>query len=99
MWDGDAGPVAAVPVLPDPVARDEERVLARWGLLGEGAVPVFTPGARYPMAGLAAAGGGPRGLRPVEGRVLRADRDVADVKGLPRRAGPIPLPASCCHGC
>lgn len=42
----------AVPVLPDPVPRDGERVLARWGLLGEGAVPVFTPGARYPLAGL-----------------------------------------------
>ena len=26
--------------------------LARWGLLGEGAVPVFTAGARYPLAGL-----------------------------------------------
>jgi hypothetical protein len=39
-------------VLPDPVRRDGERVLARWGLLGEGAVPVFTPGARYPLAGL-----------------------------------------------
>ena len=26
--------------------------LARWGLLGEGAGPVFTPGARYPLAGL-----------------------------------------------
>jgi hypothetical protein len=50
-WDGDAGP-AAVPVLPDPVPRDAERVLARWGLLGEGAVPVFTSGARYPLAGL-----------------------------------------------
>ena len=48
--DGDAG--ALVPVLPDPVPRDAERVLARWGLLGEGAVPVFTPGARYPLAGL-----------------------------------------------
>ena len=43
---------AAVPVLPDPVPRDGERALARWGLLGEGAVPVFTPGARYPLAGL-----------------------------------------------
>src|SRR5271169_3078479 len=43
---------AAVPVLPDPVPRDGERVLARWGLLGEGAGPVFTPGARYPLAGL-----------------------------------------------
>jgi hypothetical protein len=41
-----------VPVLPDPVPRDGERALARWGLLGEGAVPVFTPGARYPLAGL-----------------------------------------------
>ncbi len=49
---GDAGLGAAVPVLPDPVPRDAERALARWGLLGEGAVPVFTPGARYPLAGL-----------------------------------------------
>jgi Transposase protein len=56
----DAGPAAGseepaaggLPVLPDPVARDGERVLARWGLLGEGAGPVFAPGARYPLAGL-----------------------------------------------
>ena len=41
-----------LPVLPDPVARDGERVLARFGLLGEGAAPVFRPGARYPLAGL-----------------------------------------------
>ena len=46
------GPPGTLPVLPDPVARDGERVLARFGLLGEGAVPVFTPGARYPLAGL-----------------------------------------------
>jgi transposase len=39
-------------VLPDPVPRDGERALARWGLLGEGAEPVFAPGARYPLAGL-----------------------------------------------
>ena len=50
--DGEEGRGAAVPVLPDPVPRDGERVLARWGLLGEGAVPVFTAGARYPLAGL-----------------------------------------------
>ena len=58
--EDSAGPVAgdddagrgAVPVLPDPVPRDAERALARWGLLGEGAGPVFTPGARYPLAGL-----------------------------------------------
>jgi transposase-like protein len=50
--DGEQDPAAPVPVLPDPVRRDGERVLARWGLLGEGAVPVFTPGARYPLAGL-----------------------------------------------
>jgi transposase len=50
--DGDAGQGSAVPVLPDPVPRDGERALARWGLLGEGAEPVFTPGARYPLAGL-----------------------------------------------
>ena len=49
--DDDAGQ-GAVPVLPDPVPRHAERVLARWGLLGEGAGPVFTPGARYPLAGL-----------------------------------------------
>ncbi len=49
--DDDAG-LGAVPVLPDPVPRDAERALARWGLLGEGAGPVFTPGARYPLAGL-----------------------------------------------
>jgi Helix-turn-helix domain len=51
----DSDPVAAdepLPVLPDPVPRDGERALARWGLLGEGAGPVFTPGARYPLAGL-----------------------------------------------
>ena len=42
----------ALPVLPDPVPRDGERALARFGLLGEGAAPAFTPGARYPLAGL-----------------------------------------------
>ena len=41
-----------LPVLPGPVPRDGERALARYGLLGEGAAPVFTPGARYPLAGL-----------------------------------------------
>ena len=49
--DDDAGQ-GAVAVLPDPVPRDAERALARWGLLGEGAAPVFTAGARYPLAGL-----------------------------------------------
>ena len=39
-------------MLPDPVARDAERAVARFGLLGEGAAPVFRPGARYPLAGL-----------------------------------------------
>jgi hypothetical protein len=48
------GPGAVVPVLPDPVPRDAERVLARWGPLGEGAGPVFIAGARYPLAGLLA---------------------------------------------
>ena len=43
--DGDADAGALVPVLPDPVPREGERALARWGLLGEGAVPVFTAGA------------------------------------------------------
>src|SRR5579864_2325009 len=50
--DDDQRPGAAVAVLPDPVPRDGERALARWGLLGEGAEPVFVPGARYPLAGL-----------------------------------------------
>jgi transposase-like protein len=49
---GDGREREALPVLPDPVPRDGERALARFGLLGEGAVPVFTPGARYPLAGL-----------------------------------------------
>src|SRR6266851_1403423 len=42
----------ALAVLPDPVPRDGDRALARFGLLGEGAAPAFTPGARYPLAGL-----------------------------------------------
>jgi len=42
---------AELPVLPEPAARDGERALARFGLLGEGAAPVFIPGARYPLAG------------------------------------------------
>jgi len=68
--DDDAGQ-GAVPVLPDPVPRDGERVLARWGLLGEGAVPVFTPGARYPLAGLLLA------LPALEGTgLLAAAREV-----------------------
>ena len=51
---GDAAEAGGglLPVLPDPPARDEERALARFGLLGEGAAPVFVPGARYPLAGL-----------------------------------------------
>ena len=68
--DGDAGQ-GAVPVLPDPVPRDGERALARWGLLGEGAAPVFTPGARYPLAGLLLA------LPALEGTgLLEAAREV-----------------------
>ena len=51
--DPDPDPEPEVlPVLPDPVPRDAERALARFGLLGEGAAPAFTPGARYPLAGL-----------------------------------------------
>ena len=45
-------PAQVLPVLPDPVPRDAERALARFGLLGEGAAPVFTPGAKVPLAGL-----------------------------------------------
>jgi lambda repressor-like predicted transcriptional regulator len=69
--DDDAGQGAVVPVLPDPVPRDAERALARWGLLGEGAGPVFTPGARYPLAGLLLA------LPALEGTgLLAAAREV-----------------------
>jgi lambda repressor-like predicted transcriptional regulator len=61
----------AVPVLPDPVPRDGERALAQWGLLGEGAAPVFIPGARYPLAGLMLA------LPALEGAgLLAAAREV-----------------------
>ena len=51
---GEAAEAAGglLPVLPDPVPRDGERVLARFGLLGEGAAPVFAAGGRYPLAGL-----------------------------------------------
>jgi transposase len=52
---GDGGTAASdepLPVLPGPVPRDAERALARWGLIGEGADPVFAAGARYPLAGL-----------------------------------------------
>ena len=79
-------------MLPDPVPRDGERALARWGLLGEGAEPVFTPGARYPLAGLLLAlpaleatgllDAARAGLRPAQGRVLRAGRHAADL-GVP----------------
>ena len=69
--DDDAGQGTVVPVLPDPVPRDGERALARWGLLGEGAVPVFTSGARYPLAGLLLA------LPALEGTgLLDAAREV-----------------------
>jgi hypothetical protein len=84
-------------VLPDPVARDAERALARFGLLGEGAVPVFTPGARYPLAGLLRRcprwrnrAAGVRSGPPTAGseRVLRAGGDAgrAGVLALLRRA-------------
>ena len=69
--DDEQCPGAAVPVLPDPVPRDGERALARWGLLGEGAGPVFTAGARYPLAGLLLA------LPALEGTgLLDAAREV-----------------------
>jgi len=69
--NGEAGEGAAVPVLPDPVPREAERVLARWGLLGEGAGPVFAPGACYPLAGLLLA------LPPLEDTgLLQAARQV-----------------------
>ena len=69
--DDEQGLEAAVPVLPDPVPRGGERALARWGLLGEGAGPVFTPGARYPLAGLLLA------LSALEGTgLLEAAREV-----------------------
>src|SRR6266852_4187303 len=50
--DAAAGCQETLPVLPDPVPRGAERALARWGLFGEGAQPVFAQGARYPLAGL-----------------------------------------------
>ena len=67
--DGEAaaaeGPLA---VPPDPVPRDGERALARWGLPGEGAEPVFAAWCPVPAgraaAGPARAGGQPVCLRP-----------------------------------
>jgi hypothetical protein len=46
-----ASRAAGLAVLADPLPRVDERVLARFGLLA-GAVPVFTPCARAPLAGL-----------------------------------------------
>jgi transposase-like protein len=72
QWGGETAAAGGpLPVLPDPVPRDGERALARWGLLGEGAEPVFTPGARYPLAGLLLA------LPPLEtSGLLDAAREV-----------------------
>jgi transposase-like protein len=70
---GQAGAAGGepLPVLPGPVPRGGERALARWGLLGEGADPVFVPGARYPLAGLLLA------LPPLEGTgLLQCARDI-----------------------
>jgi hypothetical protein len=47
-----AGGPEALPVLPGPAGRGAERALARFGLPGEGAAPVFAAGSRYPLAGL-----------------------------------------------
>ena len=85
-------PGAVVPVLPDPVPRDGERALARWGLVGEGAGPVFTAGARYPLAGLLLA------LPALEGTgLLTAARQVYGRPGpapaLPRVSGGPQRPA------
>jgi hypothetical protein len=50
--DGDEHATASMlPVLASPVPRTGERALARYGLLAE-AAPVFTQGARLPLAGL-----------------------------------------------
>ena len=49
--DTDEHAVPVLEVLADPVARAGERALARYGLLTE-AEPVFTQGARLPLAGL-----------------------------------------------
>ena len=50
--DADEHATASMlPVLADPVPRTGERALARYGLLAE-AEPVFTQGARLPLAGL-----------------------------------------------
>ena len=50
-----AGPLPVLPVLPDPVARDGERALARWGLPRRGRRAGLRPGCPVP-AGRAAAG-------------------------------------------
>src|SRR6266851_931413 len=70
-----ARPAAAARAGDDAAGREAAGALARFGLLGEGAVPVFTPGARYPLAGLllalpALAGTGLAGTaRSVYGRL------------------------------
>jgi hypothetical protein len=83
-------------VLPDPVPRDGGRALARWGLLGEGAVPVFTPGARYPLAGLLLA----LPIRVSAGPVLRSGGPALAIalsshrRGQPSRTDVVPRSVS-----
>ena len=50
--DDDERQDEPLPVLPDPLPRGGERALSRFGMLGEGAQPLFKAGARYPLAGL-----------------------------------------------
>src|SRR5260221_9338882 len=49
---GEDAAGGALPGLHGPVGPGREPACAPMGLLGEGAVPVFAPGARYPLAGL-----------------------------------------------
>jgi hypothetical protein len=67
---GDAGTQEVLAVLPDPVPREAERALARWGLLGEGAGPVFTPGGEIPAGQAAAHRARTGGHRPAARRKL-----------------------------
>src|SRR4249920_2093198 len=92
-----AAEAEALPVLPDPVPRDGERALARFGLLGRGrragvhagrAVPAGRAAARAAAAGaVRAAGLRPAGIRAAAGRVLRPGGDAgrAGVHGAAAR--------------
>ena len=104
---------AGLPVLPDTVPRAGERALARWGLLGEAAAPVFTPkalllaGRPLALPALEATGCWPAPARRTGSpeRVIRPRRNTAPplmflaLLREPRAEGATRIPPARWAGC